>query len=183
VTAQAQRILNAARRRLPGATHSKPPRTSGMEPERQRHRHVGRREQRRGDGERRADDRDLHLDPMREGERCEQLGTIEVESSEQRRVVGVQDLPRSRLDAVDGQASGVGEDQWRRGVKLDEPIAGLVAEALEPVGPGVQERDAHERPRADVRVDAAPGPQQLLAGVGQRGAEHARLGHPDRLQI
>jgi hypothetical protein len=74
VTAQAQRILSAARRRLADATHSKPPRTSGMEPERQRHRHVGRREQRRGDGERRADDRDLHLDPVREGERRDQLG-------------------------------------------------------------------------------------------------------------
>jgi hypothetical protein len=112
-----------------------------MESERDRHGFVGGGQQRRGHGERRADDRDLHLDPMREGERCEQLGTTEVESSEQRRVVGVQDLPRSRLDTVDGQASAVVEDQRGRRVELDGPIAGFVAEPLEQVGGLVTEAE------------------------------------------
>jgi hypothetical protein len=78
--------------------------------------------------------------------------------------------PRAHERAVDRQAAVVARDQRRAGVE-DDPAAGdLVAPRVEPVGPGVQDRDAARA-------------EQLLAAVAQRAAEHPRAGHEARGEL
>ena len=50
---------------------------------------------------------------------------------------------------------------------------GPVVVAVEPVGPRMQERDAHELPGSGVRAHASALPQQFLAAVNERCAEHS----------
>ena len=87
-------------------------------------------------------------------------------------------LPRepSADDAVDRQAAGV--EPHAAGVVRDLHVApgGGVVEAGEPVGPRIQQRDAHRLAVLGVGGDAGVLGEQLLAAVAQRAAKHAGAG-------
>ena len=55
------------------------------------------------------------------------------------------------------------------------------APAGDPVGPRIEQRDAHRGPVGDVGAQAAPLPEQLLAAVAQRASDHPRAGDERRL--
>jgi hypothetical protein len=93
------------------------------------------------------------------------------------------DLParRGREQAVHRQPALVALQRQAAQLEVDLPASDLEGAPLQPVGPGVQEGDAHRRARLDVMAQPAALAEQLLATVPQRAADHPRLGHEGRL--
>ena len=95
-----------------------------------------------------------------------------------------EDLPaaRRRQQPVDRQALRVGARGRLGSVEVDLGPGELEAPLPQPVGPGMEQRDPHRRALGDVGLEAAALPEQLLAAVAQRAADHPRLGDEGRLQ-
>ena len=66
----------------------------------------------------------------------------------------------------------VARDQGRVGAQAHRGPVDAVFVGREPVGPRVQQRDAHRGAAAGVAVHAQAAAEELLAAVAQRGADH-----------
>jgi hypothetical protein len=84
-------------------------------------------------------------------------------------------------EAMHGQPSGI--QAQRRGLRIDDDLSSSHREApvRDPVGPGVQQRGPHRRALGEVGVQSPPLPEQLLAAVTQRAADHPGVGDEGRL--
>ena len=161
-----------------------------MVAEGERDRDVGGRGQGRADGESAA--REAHVDAklVREGEALEVLRVgAEVqprgESGGGRIRERGHQLPvrRGGDQPVDRKTVGVLVDEWRVGVELHSPIPDRVGELAEPVGPRVQEGDAHGRAGGLIARKAPALTEQLVTGMRQRAADHPDAGRERGLEL
>ena len=84
---------------------------------------------------------------------------------------------------VDRQAVLVPVEQRRAAVELDAHPARLVIPAAEPVRPRVEQRDSEHGAVVAVGGKAAADPEQLLAALAQRAADHPGSDREARGQI
>ena len=153
-----------------------------MEAEAHRHRPGGAGDERGRHRQRLGAELDGQLQPVGEGEDGQQLRRrpVQVGPQRARAVLGhAPDEARPR-DAVDGKAPRVRVQQGRRRIEGHRPTRGPVAEAGEPVGPGVDEREAGRprprgrSPRRRPRAPTAP----RRGSAARRRASPRRAGTP-----
>ena len=161
----------------------------GMEPERHRDGEIAGGRERRVDDERVVDERDRHLELVREREGGEQarVGREREPHVETRMIPGrllAHDVEARTAEqqAVDRQPCVVEVEHTGGRSERHAPAPHRIARAFEPVRPRVQQRDAHRRARAHVRRDAAARVEQLGAVVSQRAPDHPAADDERRLQ-
>ena len=84
---------------------------------------------------------------------------------------------------MDRQAAVIELEDSGGVTEVHAPPGRGVVEALEPVCPRMQERDAGGRTGARVRVEVLRQRQQLLTAMAQRDAEHGEVGREGRVQV
>ena len=81
------------------------------------------------------------------------------------------------------QAVRVLVDERRVGVELDRAAGHRIRVAVESIGPGVEQRDAHGRAGRLVAGEAAALAEELVASMGERAADHPDGRREGRLEL